>query len=1064
MTLPHHASGDFRLRTCSLPRFTFATMMGVALVAPAVLAAAAERAFDVPAGEAAGTLKQFAVQSGQQVVFMGDTVRGEKTQAVKGVYTPQQALALMLAGTRLLVMRDPATGALAVKKVAPDPNAPRAVPTARKARAARPVQEPTGRAIELNPFVVTSEGNDGYQATSTLAGSRMNTSLRNTASSLSVLTAELMADLGAVNLDDAVAFANNVELDDTNASNDNGRNEFFNTFRIRGQAAAVARNYFKWRLPTNTFNIERIEEARGPNSILFGIASAGGLISAQTKQASTYRDFVKVQLVYGSYDERRAGVDINQASDNAKLGVRLNAVVSDAQAYQHFVFNQDDRVHLAVKYNLTPNTVIRAEYEKGRTRAVRANTQEIGDNLLRWYNAGRPLVGLTGTATGVARNGTGAGIPMVTVIAESPDTIVLADYRGQGITQAAGSALISDPTIVDPANFRVNIGGAGQTQNSDFDTCSVFVEQKLFKRTYLQLAFNHQESEFHSWQSRNNTGLKGDPNQFLRDGTPNPHAGRMYFEDWWANYNRWDKVDNLRFSVSQEINLGPWGEYRLAGLYEREESNFVAATFAEHWIDSTTGRGAFNNNGSPAVIANRTFRRHYITLGDHGTYFASYNNPSVTGVLSNVTDPSNAARKLETRVTQINGWNDLQEQDSFLFSGQAFYFQRKLVVAGGLRADTLYLHESVRNQISPVDGTMIVDPGVPRINRTAGARTKILGMVCHVTPWFSLRANRSDSRELANIAIRLLPRRDASGVYSGGSRVGDNPHGKGADYGVEFNFLDGKINLRAARFETTRAGAQGFGYGSTDSNPAVMNNRIIGALADNGLISESERVLRTLNSGGTVSDTKSTGYEFGLTANPTKNWRLAVNCSITDSVSDNIAPEIQAWAADMIPWFQTFNQSIVLNTGQTIAEEIARWQEVNENEQSVNGVATIGNRRDKINVLTRYTFTDGALQGLYLGGTAVHQGKMVIAATVDNEVLYGNSFTTAGVFIGYRFGRVPGVKFLKNLNVQLNVFNVLNQTDPLIRRIANANAAVIEVSRLSPQPPRCWRLTADLAF
>lgn len=934
-----------------------------------------------------------------------------------------------------------------------DPKSP--VPDVQKPKAADEV-------LSLSPFVVNAEEDSGYQATSTLAGSRMNTSLRDTAASISVLTAELMADLGAVNLDDAVAFANNVEFDDTNASNDNGRNEFFNTFRIRGQAATIARNYFKWRLPTNTFNVERIEEARGPNSILFGIASAGGLISAQTKQASTNRDFVKAQLVYGSYDERRASVDINQASDNKKFGVRLNAVLSDAQANQHFVFNKDDRAHLAVKYNLAANTVIRAEYEKGRTRAVRANTQEIGDNLMRWYNAGRPLVGLTGTATGVSRNGTGAGVPMVTLIAESPDSIVVADYRGQGITQAAGSALITDPTIVDPANFKVNIGGAGQTQDSDFDTYSVFVEQKLFKRTYLQLGFNHQESEFHGWQSRNNTGLKGDPNQFLRDGTPNPHAGQMYFEDWWANYNRWDKSDNLRFSVSQEINLGKWGEYRLAGLYEREESNFISATFAEHWIDSTTGRGAFNS--SPAASVNRTLRRHYITLGNYGTYFASYNNPSVTGVMSNVTDPSNAARKLETRVTRVNGWDDLQEQDSFLFSGQAFYFKRKLVLAGGLRDDTLYLHETVRNQISPVDGTVILDPNVPRNNRTIEARTKTMGAVYHVTPWFSLRANKSNSNELANIAVRLLPRRDANGVYSGGSRVGENPQGRGEDYGIEFNLLDGKINLRATRFETTRAGAQSFGYGGTDNNPSVMNNRIIEALANNGLITESERVLRTLNSGGMESDTKSTGYEFGLTANPTKNWRLAFNYSITDSVSSNIAPEIQAWAADMIPYFQTFNQNILVATGQTIAQEIARWQSFNETEQSVNGVATIGNRRDKINVLTRYTFSDGALKGLYVGGTAVHQSKMVIAATINSEALYGNSFTTTGAFIGYRFGRVPGVKFLKNLNVQLNVYNALNQIDPLIRRVSNANAAVLEVNRMSPQQPRYWRLTADMAF
>lgn len=55
----------------------------------------------------------------------------------------------------------------------------------------------------------------------------------------------------------------------------------------------------------------RIEEAREPNLILFGIASAGDLISTQTKQASTDRNSRETPLTYGSYDLRRASVDIN---------------------------------------------------------------------------------------------------------------------------------------------------------------------------------------------------------------------------------------------------------------------------------------------------------------------------------------------------------------------------------------------------------------------------------------------------------------------------------------------------------------------------------------------------------------------------------------------------------------------------------------------------------------------------------------------------------------------------------------------------------------------------------
>jgi len=43
-------------------------------------------------------------------------------------------------------------------------------------------------------------------------------------------------------------------------------------------------------LSLDTFNTETIEEARGPNAILFGIGGAGGVYNTSTKQAIMGRD------------------------------------------------------------------------------------------------------------------------------------------------------------------------------------------------------------------------------------------------------------------------------------------------------------------------------------------------------------------------------------------------------------------------------------------------------------------------------------------------------------------------------------------------------------------------------------------------------------------------------------------------------------------------------------------------------------------------------------------------------------------------------------------------------
>ncbi|MDG2168614.1 MAG: hypothetical protein P8L44_11905 [Opitutales bacterium] len=54
--------------------------------------------------------------------------------------------------------------------------------------------------FELSPFAVDASGDTGYRATSTIAGSRLNTQLRDVAASVTVLTDEFLDDLGATDL------------------------------------------------------------------------------------------------------------------------------------------------------------------------------------------------------------------------------------------------------------------------------------------------------------------------------------------------------------------------------------------------------------------------------------------------------------------------------------------------------------------------------------------------------------------------------------------------------------------------------------------------------------------------------------------------------------------------------------------------------------------------------------------------------------------------------------------------------------------------------------------------
>src|ERR1043165_6701708 len=164
-------------------------------------------------------------------------------------------------------------------------------------------------------------------ANNTHAGSRLNTSLKDTAATISVMTEEFLTDIGAFTVNDAMLYAGNLQIDQEETVNGtptgNLMAENFPTYRVRGMKATVARNYFSWNVPGNTYNIERIDETRGPNSVLFGLGSAGGIINTSTKQAQLGRPRQMLGFSYGSFDSLRGTIDVNQPLIKNVLALRL---------------------------------------------------------------------------------------------------------------------------------------------------------------------------------------------------------------------------------------------------------------------------------------------------------------------------------------------------------------------------------------------------------------------------------------------------------------------------------------------------------------------------------------------------------------------------------------------------------------------------------------------------------------------------------------------------------------------------------------------------------------------
>lgn len=186
--------------------------------------------------------------------------------------------------------------------------------------------------IQLSPFEVTVSQDTGYVAQDTLSGTRTRTPLKDVADAIGVFTADLLSDLGAINEKDVMAYSASAvpEVDDQSLNvRGNGIGGAGFQYRIRGQSASRTRNYFDALAPTDVYNIGRLEEARGPNAILFGMGGAGGILNQTTKRAMLSRQQTSATATYGSDELIRGELDHNQIVMPGKLAVRLNAVAEE---------------------------------------------------------------------------------------------------------------------------------------------------------------------------------------------------------------------------------------------------------------------------------------------------------------------------------------------------------------------------------------------------------------------------------------------------------------------------------------------------------------------------------------------------------------------------------------------------------------------------------------------------------------------------------------------------------------------------------------------------------------
>ncbi len=888
--------------------------------------------------------------------------------------------------------------------------------------------------VELSPFVVSTDKDQGYLAANTLGGTRLNSSLYDTPASLSVMTSEFIADIAATSVTDTLAYALNAERDTTDGTgNANATSDL--PLSIRGfTGASLGRNYFQWGLESDTYNTERLDFSRGPNSILFGVGGPGGIINTTTKRAQFGRSTQVLGLRVGSSDDYRATFDLNRQLGKT-FALRLNAVRHSARSWRDAVDSDREGLALAATFRPWKNTEIRFDGEYGKFNRTTSNPFLPGDGVSAWISGGRQVSTVNATTPTTV---IGAGRTTARPYVYDATTGGVFSWSGTVVTSARlipGSTTVRE--IMDDFSIlplKANVGGEGNRAESRFNSAALFFEQRIGD-IWIEAAYSRQEQN-RVWLASvgfADSYLLADANAFLPNGSPNPKVGMYYVESNATLAPSRGVIDDLRLTTAYTLDLNkrnPWfGSYSFTGLLSRRVNNGRSDFLSEV---NTTPVGDAIYPLNLANANNRIRRRYYIVPfgpGPKGGLDARDHQFAANGVTSAF-----------ARITN-QGFVTREELDSSMVAAQAKILKDRLVITGGLRRDR---QKNFSGTAAAADRATGLFP-VQTLNATSTdfkGQTKTYGAVVHLTKWAAAFYNKSDNF-VPQSTLTIL-----------GTELGPR-FGKGEDYGLKFRLLDGRLYAGVTRYQTSEVNRLNFASGTLID----ITNELFEAVGD------PTRVAGPTSRDSV--DTEGQGHEFEVTANLTPQWRLTANFSQTEGTQSNNQPRLRSFiAAHRAAWEAKSTTPLIPPTpgvpaidpvlgGQaTVATALRSLDPLILNILGANGVTRRQLREHTGSFFTAYTFRSDKkwLNGLTAGAGSRDRSAPAVGYINGVESIYGDAETTVNLM----FAKTIRIRN-RNVRLQTNLDNIFNANDPII-----ADADVNGVNRyLYPNPFR-WTFSATI--
>lgn len=238
--------------------------------------------------------------------------------------------------------------------------------------------------IMLSEFRVDTTQDRGYIATNATTGTRLNLPIKQIPMPIEVVTREFIDDIGAVDIKEALQYSAGVVQESYQAANNftfspsgtgaaGSLSRDSASLNIRGfNTRSFLRSGFRQDTVTDVVNVDRQEIARGPQSLLYGVAALGGIVNITPKYPrNTPRTNVRVAV--GSNEFYRGelyntGPLMQRNNEGRSLNYGVGLVYQNTSSPDDF----DDRTRMlvtpAIEFRPFRDTNIFVDVEYGKFR------------------------------------------------------------------------------------------------------------------------------------------------------------------------------------------------------------------------------------------------------------------------------------------------------------------------------------------------------------------------------------------------------------------------------------------------------------------------------------------------------------------------------------------------------------------------------------------------------------------------------------------------------------------------------------------------------------------------